>query len=62
MSWTTIRVKEGTKDELKDKVSAENMDERIQYLLNDIDSYIEEQVKSYIERMYINDRGEIKVR
>jgi len=62
MGWTTIRVREETKQELKDKIDAKNMDKRVRYLLNNIDNYIEETVKQELNKISINRQGELEYR
>jgi len=62
MEWTTIRVREDTKQELKEKVNAENMDERVQYLLGNIETYIDQSVREHLQRLQLNNQtGEIEL-
>ena len=54
MSWTTIRIREETKDDLQDLEVGSNMDEKVQYLLGNIETYIEQIVRQEVAKISIN--------
>lgn len=61
MGWTTIRLKQETKEQLDQQIEGRNMQEKVDKLLNSIDSYIEETVKQEVQKLSINQRtGEIE--
>jgi len=61
MGWTTIRLKEKTKQDLDKRIEGRNMDEKVRKLLDSIDNYIEETVKQEVQKISINQRtGELE--